>query len=83
MSDHAHDHDPSTIRLEEKIMFLEQRLADLDLALTKEAAENARLADRVQLIERALQTLASRTAPRTPGEIQGAFTVDDPVPHSG
>jgi len=81
MSDH--DHDSPTIRLEEKLMFLEQRVADLDLALTKEVTENARLADRVQLIERALQTLASRTAPRTPGEVQGAFTVDDPVPHSG
>lgn len=81
MSDH--DHDSPTIRLEEKLMFLEQRVADLDVALTKEVTENARLADRVQLIERALQTLASRTAPRTPGEVQGAFTVDDPVPHSG
>ena len=83
MSDHVHDPDPSMVRLQEKIMFLEQRVADLDIALTKAATENARLADRVQLIERALQTLASRTAPRTPGEIQGAFTVDDPVPHSG
>ncbi len=79
----ADDTTDATIRLQEKVMFLEQRVADLDSALTKEATENARLADRVQLIERALQTLASRTAPRSPGEIQGAFTVDDPVPHSG
>ena len=75
--------DPSTVRLEEKLMFLEERVATLDAALTRESAENARLAERVRVIERALQTLASRTAPRTPGEIQGAFTVDDPVPHSG
>ncbi len=75
--------DPATIRLEEKIMFLEERVATLDAALTRESGENARLAERVRVIERALQTLASRTAPRTAGEIQGAFTVDDPVPHSG
>jgi hypothetical protein len=75
--------DPSTVRLEEKLMFLEERVATLDAALTRESAENARLTERVRVIERALQTLASRTAPRTPGEIQGAFTVDDPVPHSG
>ncbi len=77
------DHDPATVRLEEKLMFLEQRVAHLDTALTRESRENSRLAERVEIVERALQTLAARTAPRSPGEIQGAFTVDDPVPNSG
>lgn len=78
------DHESALIRLQEKLMFLEQRVVDLDNALTRESAESTRLAERLQIVEKALQTLAARTpTQRTEGEVAGAFTVDDPVPHSG
>jgi len=76
MTDHA------AIRLEEKVAYLELRVADLEAALARETTTTLDLSERVRLLERALQVLATRqTAPA--GEVQGAFTDDDPVPHSG
>lgn len=68
--------------LQEKVAYLELRVGDLEAALAREARENGQLAERLDILERALQVLAARSRPQT-GEVQGAFTVDDPVPHSG
>jgi septal ring factor EnvC (AmiA/AmiB activator) len=83
------DHDPDAdarddeVRtLQEKVAYLELRIGDLETALAREARENGQLAERLDILERALQVLAARSRPQT-GEVQGAFTVDDPVPHSG
>jgi hypothetical protein len=80
------DHDPhgdEDLRIvQEKVAYLELRVADLETALAREARENGQLAERLDILERALQVLAARSRPQT-GEVQGAFTVDDPVPHSG
>jgi hypothetical protein len=80
---HDQDNAPDPlIVLQEKVAYLELRVADLSSSLDREMRENAGLAERLDLLERALQVLAARS--RSPsGEVQGAFTVDDPVPHSG
>lgn len=87
MSDHDHtpgaaDRDDDVRNLQEKVAYLELRIGDLETALGREARENGQLAERLDILERALQVLAARSRPQT-GEVQGAFTVDDPVPHSG
>lgn len=70
------------IVLQEKVAYLELQVADLSASLDREMQENVGYGERLDLLERALQVLAARS--RTPSsEVQGAFTVDDPVPHSG
>jgi hypothetical protein len=78
------DAEPSeaTVSMQEKLAYLELRVSDLEHALAREAREHGALAERLDILERALQVLASRHRPQS-GEVQGAFTVDDPVPHSG
>jgi hypothetical protein len=73
--------DPVT-RLEEKVAYLELRVSDLETALARDARVNLGLTERLELLERALRVLATRQA-SPQGEVQGAFTDDDPVPHSG
>ena len=80
--DHDPDRDEDLRIVQEKVAYLELRVADLETALAREALENGQLAERLDILERALQVLAARSRPQT-GEVQGAFTVDDPVPHSG
>jgi hypothetical protein len=70
------------VPLQEKVAYLELRVSDLEQALAREAREHGALAERLDILERALQALAARHRPHR-GEVQGAFTVDDPVPHSG
>jgi hypothetical protein len=70
------------IPIQEKVAYLELRVSDLEQALAREAREHGALAERLDILERALQVLAARHRPQS-GEVQGAFTVDDPVPHSG
>ncbi len=71
------------ITLQEKVAYLELRVADLEEALGRETGENVAVMKRIELLERALQTLALRTRSQQGGEILGANVVDDPVPHSG
>ncbi len=69
-------------RLEEKIAYLELRVADLESSLAAETRTTLALSERVALLEKALQVLATRqSAPKE--EVLGAFVEDDPVPHSG
>jgi hypothetical protein len=73
---------PMMVSMQEKLAYLELRVSDLEHALAREAREHGALAERLDILERALQVLAARNRPQS-GEVQGAFTVDDPVPHSG
>jgi hypothetical protein len=70
------------IKLQEKVAYLELRVADLEEALGRETGGTDAVVERVELLERALQTLALRTQHHSV-EVLGANVVDDPVPHSG
>lgn len=75
------DMDP-VIVLQEKVAHLELKVSDLEARLDDESRENGQFAERLDLLERALQVLAARSRAPT-GEVLGANAVDDPVPHSG
>ncbi|MDP2342866.1 MAG: SlyX family protein [Deltaproteobacteria bacterium] len=71
--------------LEMKVTFLEDKVAELSTTLAREVREHLALQERVGLLEKALQVLAQRNAPRSGGggDDVGADSSSDPVPHSG
>ena len=73
------------IELEVKQTFLQEQVAELSTTLAREVREHLALQERVRLLEKALQVLAQRAAPRPGGgsDDVGADAATDPVPHSG
>lgn len=73
------------IELEVKLAFLAEETQSLSTSLSREVRENVALADRVAMLEKALQALATRTPKSVggSGDDVGADAATDPVPHSG
>lgn len=71
--------------LEIRVAFLDEQVQLLSASLAREVRENVALADRVGMLEKALQALAARTPKQQGGAADdvGANAETDPVPHSG
>lgn len=71
--------------LEIKVAFLGEEVTALSASLSREVREKLALTERVALLEKALQALATRTPKAQGGAADdvGANADTDPVPHAG
>lgn len=74
------DNDP-VVELEIKVVYAEQRVADLDATVVEQARRLTELEEEVRVLREALRRLAGQRG--SGADVLGAYDSDDPVPRSG